>query len=327
MEMGFWKKLKKPIMVQAPMSGVSDEAFRLMLLKYGSPDAFWTEFVSVDGLFSRGKDYCLGVLKHSNKLKPIVAQFFGSVPENFEKAAKMAKELGFDGIDINMGCPDRNIGKTGAGADLIKNHKLAVEIIRATKRGAAAASAKASASQEIPVSVKTRIGYKKNEIKEWISVILEEKPAVLTVHFRTKEQMYAPPANWELAKDIVKIRDKISPKTLIFGNGDVASLKQAKELAKKYKLDGIMVGRGLLGNPWFFYGKEPDLKERLSAIVEHAEIFNNLYNKKSWDRLKKHFHSYAKNFRGSKELRESLMKTKNVEDVKKTIVDFLSNLC
>ena len=323
MEMGFWKNLsaqggsasggKKPIMVMAPMSGVSDEVFRLMLLKYGAPDAFWTEFVSVDGLFSRGRDYCLGVLKHSKKIKPIVAQFFGSSPENFKKAAMLAYELGFDGIDINMGCPDSAIEKQGGGSSLIKNPELAVEIIRAVKKGAG----------KIPVSVKTRIGYKGNEIKKWIPLILKEEPAVLTIHFRSRNEQYAPPAHWELAEEIVKMRNEISPKTLIFGNGDVTSLKQAKELAKKYNLDGVMVGRGLVGNPWFFADREPELKERLNAIIEHAELFTA----KDFNSLKKHFHSYAKGFRGSREFRERLMKVKNLDETKKVIFDFLSNVC
>ena len=321
--MGFWKKLKKPIMVQAPMSGVSDEAFRLMLLKYGKPDAFFTEFVPVEGFFSKGRKYCLKTLEFSNKERPIVAQIFGSgnfsaqggPASGWEKSAKEIAHLGFDGIDINMGCPDRNIGKTGAGADLIKNPELAREIIKATKRGVG----------NIPVSVKTRIGYKKNEIKKWIPAILKEEPAVLTIHFRTKEEMYAPPAHWELAEEIVALRDKISPKTLIFGNGDVTSLKQAKELAKKYKLDGIMVGRALLGNPWFFSGREPDLKERLNAIIEYAKIFNNL-SEKNFDRLKKHFHAYTKNFYGCKELREKLMEVDNLAQTKKAVKIFIKNV-
>ena len=238
MELGFWKKIKKPVMVIAPMSGVTDEPFRLMFLKYGKPSAFWTEFVSADGLFSRGRAYCLGVLKHSPKERPIVAQIFGSDPVNFEKTASLISELGFDGIDINMGCPDNGIEKQGAGSALIKNPALAVEIIRATKLGAG----------KIPVSVKTRIGYSKNEISEWLPAILKEEIAVLTVHFRTRDDLYYKPANWELAKEVVKLRDKYSPKTLILGNGDVKSLVEAKKLIKENGLDGVMIGRAVVGN-------------------------------------------------------------------------------
>jgi len=315
MQKNFWEKLKKPIMSMAPMSGITDEAFRLMLLKYGRPDVFWTEFVSVDGLNSeKGRDYCLGVLKHDKKEKPIVAQIFGAEPLYFEKVAEIISKLDFDGIDINMGCPDRDVEKAGGGASLMKTPDLAKEIIRATKKGAG----------KIPVSVKTRIGYDKNEISEWIGTILAENIAVLTVHFRTRKELSGPPAHWESAQEIIKLRDKISPETLIFGNGDVKSLEEAKNLVKETGLDGIMVGRGLLGNPWFFSEKNPTIKERIKAIIEHAEIFDNLHKKdmdkngnyKQFDAMKKHFHAYTKGFRGAKNLREKLMKVKNTAQVK-----------
>lgn len=301
-------------MVIAPMSGVTDEAFRLMFLKYGKPSVFWTEFVSAEGLFSRGRDYCLKLLKHSPKERPIIAQLFGSNPVDFEKAAKLMVGLGFDGIDINIGCPDRAIEKQGAGAVLIKNFKLAKEIIRATKRGAG----------KIPVSVKTRIGYKKNQINKWIPALLEEKIAVLTVHFRTRSETYSTPANWELAKEIIKLRNKISPETLILGNGDVKSLEEAKELVKKTGLDGVMIGRAVVGNPWFFSEKQPDIKKRLSAIVEHAETFSSLGG--NFESMKKHFHASTKGFYGAKELRENLMKVKNLAETKKFIENFLRSV-
>lgn len=305
----------------APMSGVSDEAFRQMFLKYKKPSIFWTEFVSADGLFSQGRDYCLEILKFHPKERPIVAQIFGGSPLYFEKAAVEIAKLGFDGIDINMGCPDRDIEKRGGGAALIKNPDLAKEIIRATKRGAG----------KIPVSVKTRIGYDKNQIAEWIPVLLKEDIAALIVHFRTRNELSAPPAHWELAKEIVKLRDKISPKTLILGNGDVKSFAEAQKLTKETGLDGIMIGRSLLGNPWFFSDKLPSLSERLNAIIEHAEIFDKLHKEdmgkkgycKQFASMKKHFHSYTKGFNGAKELREKLMKTKNAAETKKVIENFL----
>lgn len=323
-EENFWKKLKKPIIALAPMSGVTDQPFRQMLLKYGKPDVFWTEFVPVDGLFSKGRDYCLKTLEFSKHERPIVAQVFGVDPENFKKAAQLIAELGFDGIDINMGCPDRNIGKTGAGADLIKNPELAKQIIRATKLGAG----------KMPVSVKTRIGYKKNEIEKWIPVILKENVAALTVHFRTKEQAYLPKADWSLAKEIVKMRDLYSKDTIILGNGDVKTLEQAKRLASKTGVDGVMIGRGALANPWFFGNKTPTVNERLKAIVEHAEILEKQIGNFSaqggpasgWDSIKKYFHSYTKSFRGAKQLRDNLMKVKNLSQTKK-IVEQFKNEC
>ena len=323
MEENFWKKLEKPIMVIAPMSGVTDEPFRLMFLKYGKPDIFWTEFVSADGLFSRGKEYCLEILKFFPKERPIVAQIFGGDPLYFEGAAKTISELSFDGIDINMGCPDIDIEKKGGGAALIKNHDLAKKIIRAVKKGAGG----------IPVSIKTRIGYEKNEINDWISVLLEEGIDALTVHLRTKKEMYALPSHWELAREIVKLRDKISPKTLILGNGDIKSLSQARQLVEETGLDGVMIGRGVLGNPWFFSDKIPSVAEKLNAILEHTELFEKINKEnakrnnylKNFDSMKKHFHAYARGFYGAKELRESLMKTKNLAEVEKVVKSFLDH--
>jgi len=309
-------------MAIAPMSGVTDEAFRLMFLKYGRPDVFWTEFVPVEALFSRGREHCLEILKFSPAEHPIVAQVFGANPLQFEKAAEMLRELGFDGIDINMGCPDRDIEKQGGGAALMKNPELAKEIIRATKKGA----------KGMPVSVKTRIGYGKNQIKEWIPALLEENIAAITVHLRTRKEMFSSSAHWELAPEIVKLRDKYSPGTLILGNGDVKSAAEARQLSEKTGLDGIMVGRGAIGNPWFFSGKTPEVKERLAAIIEHAEIFEDLHEKdmdkngccKQFDSIKKHFHAYTKGFKGAKELRDRLMKVKNGAQAKKEIENFLN---
>ena len=260
-------------------------------------------------------------MEHSPKQKPIVAQLFGADPVYFEKAAKLVAELGFDGVDINMGCPDKAIEKQGAGAILIKDFELAKEIIQATQRGAG----------KIPVSIKTRLGYDKIQVKEWIGALLEEKPAVLTIHLRTKKELYFGPAHWELAKEIVKLRNEISPKTLLLGNGDVKTLVEAKQKVKESGFDGIMVGRAVVGDPWFFSEKKPDVAERLNAIVEHAKIFNDCHKKeiaeknyhKKFASMKKHFHASTKGFRGAKELRDSLMKVKNASETKKIIEDFL----
>ena len=312
MQAGFWKKLKKPIMVMAPMSGVTDDAFRQMFLKYGKPSVFWTEFVPVAGFFSKGREHCLRNLKFAKQERPIVAQIFGADPVLFEGAAKEIVKLGFDGVDINMGCPDYDVEKKGGGSALIKNFELAGEIIQATKRGAG----------KLPVSVKTRIGYGKNQINDWIAVLLKQDVAALTVHLRTRDEMYRVSAHWELAKEIVKLRDEISPKTIIIGNGDVKSLEDAHKLVKETGMDGVMVGRSMVGNPWFFTDKFPTVSKKLNAVVEHAKIFEKIGGH-NFDSLKKHFHSYAKGFNGAKEVRESLMKTKSSRDVKKIVEDFL----
>jgi len=313
MQSNFWKKLKKPLFVAAPMSGVTDDAFRLMFLKYGRPDVFWTEFVSVEGLFSKGRESCLKILKFSPEEHPIIAQVFGSDPAYFKKAAEEIEKLGFDGIDINMGCPDRAIEQKGAGAALIKDVDLAKQIIRATKEGA----------KKIPVSVKTRLGYDENQVSEWITPLLKENIAALTIHFRTRKEMYRSPAQWDLAKEIVRLRDLYSPETLIIGNGDVKSLAQAQELAEENKIDGIMIGRATLGNPWFFSDRLPTAQERLKAILEHAELFDD---PKQFNVMKKHFHAYAKGFSGAPELRDRLMEVKNYSEVKKLIEEFLLHL-
>jgi nifR3 family TIM-barrel protein len=325
MEMGFWKNLKRPVLAMAPMANVTDAAFRHLFTERGSPDVFWTEFVSVEGLLSKGKEKLLTDLWFSEEEHPIVAQVFGSKPEQFEEVAGMLVELGFDGIDINMGCPDAGIEKSGAGAALMKKPALAKEIIRATKRGAGS----------LPVSVKTRIGYSKNEIETWIPALLEEEPAALIVHLRTRNEMSDVPAHWELAAGIRELRNSISPETLILGNGDVETLEIANARIKESGIDGAMVGRGMFGNPFFFSGKTPGLREKLVCMVLHAELFEKLYKSnrskkdgklKNFDIMKKHFKAYCAGFDGAKELRMKLMETESAAEARKLTEEFLDIL-
>lgn len=343
MKSGFWKKLKKPILAMAPMANVTDAAFRQMFvmegragrrkkpffarsgLPRGKPDVFWTEFVSVEGLLSRGKERLLVDLRYDEAEHPIVAQIFGAKPEQFERAAVLIRELGFDGIDINMGCPDNDIKKQGGGAALIKNPDLAKEIIRAAKRGAG----------KIPVSVKTRIGYGKNQADEWLPALLEEDIAALIVHLRTRNEMSDTDAHWELAPRIVALRNRYAPGTLVLGNGDIKTLGDALMKIKESGMDGAMIGRGIFGNPWFFSGRTPNLRERLAAMVIHAELFEKTYlsrlNKKngglkSFDVMKKHFKAYAAGFDGAKELRIALMETENAADVEKIAGKFMERI-
>jgi len=248
----FWQKLEKPIFCLAPMADVTDCAFRQIIAKYGKPDVFFTEFVSVDGLCSGGQDKLLIDLKYGENEHPIVAQIFGSKPENFEKVARMLVKMGFDGIDINMGCPVKKVLNQRSCSALIKTPELAKEIILATKRGAG----------EIPVSVKTRIGFTNtDELNIWIPHILEAEPAALTVHLRTVKEMSKVPAHWEMMKRIVEIRNVMSPhrrpaekagKTLIIGNGDVTGIDDAKRKCEETGCDGVMLGRAIFGNPWLF---------------------------------------------------------------------------
>jgi nifR3 family TIM-barrel protein len=332
MESGFWANLKKPIMALAPMANVTDAAFRRMFVETGGrPDVFWTEFVSVEGLLSRGKDRLLVDLWYDPLEHPIVAQVFGSKPEQFKEVGPLIRELGFDGVDINMGCPDAGVEKSGGGAALIKGPARAKEIIRALKHGVG----------DLPVSVKTRIGYTKNEIASWIPTLLEENLAALTVHLRTRKEMSAVPAHWELAREITSLRDKISPQTILLGNGDIDTLEIAKIKIEESGFDGVMIGRGAFGNPWFFSGRTPDLRERLERLVAHAELFEKLYRTndvgkiknmpadigplKSFEVMKKHFKAYCSGFDGAKELRIELMETETAADVRNVIEKFLKN--
>ncbi len=324
----FWLKLQKPIMVLAPMADVTDAAFRRLIAKYGKPDVMWTEFVSADGLAmapQEGRDKLLLDLRYTEGERPIVAQFFTSNTDHMRKAARLAAELGFDGIDINMGCPDRGVEKQGAGAALIKNPKRARELIRAAKEGAE------EAARSLPVSVKTRIGYNKDEIGTtdggWIAELLAEHPAVLTLHARTRKEMSKVPARWEAVKRVVEIRNKISPDTLIFGNGDARDVAHAKELAAESGADGVMLGRAIFGMPWLFAGHEPSVKEKLLVLIEHTKLFEELMTgAKNFAVMKKHFKVYVNGFDGASDLRMRLMEAENASEVEFVIKNFLASL-
>ena len=314
--------MKKPIMVLAPMANVTDAAFRQIIAKYGKPDVMFTEFVACDGLVSAGRDKLLVDFMYTESQRPIVAQIFGSKPENFYKTALLIQELGFDGIDINMGCPDRNVEKQGAGACLMKNPKLAQEIIRETKRGAG----------KLPVSVKTRIGYNKNSLSEWLPALLETEPAAIILHARTRKEMSSVPADWGTIADAVRIRDEYKSKTLILGNGDVQDLADAEEKIQATGADGVMIGRGIFGNPWLFnrkidYAKMP-VAEKLRVMVEHTYLFEKVLGEhKNFAIMKKHYKAYVNGFDGAKELRVKLMEgAETAADVERIVADFLKNL-
>lgn len=348
----FWTKIKKPVICLAPMADVTDSAFRFIIAKYSKIQPFdklranhfviWTEFVSADGLAlapEKGRQKLLKDLEYSEIERPIVAQFFTSKPENMEKAARLALELGFDGVDINMGCPDKSIEKQGAGAALIKNPSLAKEIILAAKQGAT--PRQAQGHQYLPVSVKTRIGYNKNELETWLPHLLETTPAVITIHARTRKEMSLVPARWEHVKRAVEIRDEIQnfppphTQTLIFGNGDVASVEEAEQKVAETGADGVMLGRAIFGNPFLFAGYEPTWQERLNVLVEHTNLFaEKLGNVKNFAVMKKHFKSYLSYVSKAKDdpawhhavknLREELMFTNNASEVEKIVESFLN---
>ncbi len=320
----------------APMADVTDEAFRLMFVKYGKPDVTWTEFVSADGLClapEEGRKRLLRAFDYDEAERPIVAQIFGSNPGHIEKAVVMVRELGFDGVDINMGCPDRSVEKQKAGASLMKNPELAKEIILSAKRGAK------GGGREIPVSVKTRLGYNKDELEKWLPKILEAEPALVTIHARTRKEMSLVPARWERVKRAVEIRDEVQKdfkvKTLIAGNGDITSREDAFKKIKESGADGAMIGRGLFGNPWFFSVSQrpglktpkrsdlfPTVEEKLNALVEHTKLFEKLCEYKNFSVMKKHYKAYCHGFDGAKELRIKLMEAESGEEVENLIKNF-----
>lgn len=322
----FWEKLKKkPFFCLAPMADVTDAAFRQIITKYGKPDVLWTEFVSADGLASEGREVLKNDLIFSKKEHPIVVQLFSSHSDRMFQASKFCAKLGFDGIDINMGCPDRSIEKQGAGAAMMKDVKKAGEIIQAVKDGIK------DAKKNIPVSVKTRIGYNKNQIEEWIPFLLKQDISALTIHARTRKEMSKVPANWDHIKRIVEIRNEMKVKTLIIGNGDVVDLEHGKRLAKETGCDGIMIGRGIFGKPWFFSGLHkinftPTTQERLKILVEHTKLYEKILGKvKNFNIMKKHYKAYVNGFDGAKELRVKLMETSNAKEVEGVILDFIKN--
>lgn len=309
----FWQKLNKPFSVLAPMEDVTDTVFRKILVDLGRPNVYFTEFVNVEGLMSEGRNAVIHRLKFDEEESPIVAQVWGLRSENFKNVATLVEEMGFDGIDINMGCPQRNVTKIGACAALIKNRKLAGEIIEATKSGC-----------DIPVSVKTRIGFNSIVTEEWISFLLGFDLAALTIHLRTAKEMSGVPAHWNEMEKIIELRDKISPNTLIIGNGDIVDYPDIASKCRKYDMNGGMIGRGVFNNITAFNEKGPtelSEKERIDLCIKHIKLFDKTWGeKKKYDILKKYYKIYISGFEGAKELRMGLMETKSATEALKVLL-------
>jgi len=362
--MNFWQQLPKPFFAVAPMADVTDVAFRQMIAKYsahtradgtiGGPDVMWTEFVSADGLTlapEEGRKKLMADLLYTEQERPIVAQLFTRHPAHMEQIARLCLELGFDGVDINMGCPAGAIIDQGCGAAMIKTPDLAVAVIQAAKRGAM------SDEGGIPVSVKTRLGYNTDQTEDWIPILLNEQLAALTVHARTRKEMSKVPARWERIARVVELRDELSPETIIIGNGDVLSRSDGHQKAILSGADGVMVGRALFGNPWFFHpsrqlplrlsalpthGVERDtivhadasnknieyvtLEERLGVLVEHSKLFTELLPHKNFAVMKKHFKAYVGGFPGAVDLRVRLMEQDTAEAVEEVVKKYLAGL-
>jgi tRNA-dihydrouridine synthase B len=337
----FWHSIKKPVIGLSPMDGVTDEPFRQIAAKYGHPDVIFTEFVPAEGI-SVGAERILKSLIYKNNEKPVIAQLFGSNPDSFYKAAFLICALGFDGVDINMGCPALNISTKGAGAALIQKPLLAQKIIRKVREATMdfhegrkigeiglpdpflkkAKIKKQKSRPLLPVSVKTRTGCNKNNIEEWIKYLLEESPDAISIHGRTLKQMYREAADYEAIGEAAKIAKGSG--TLILGNGDVKSIKEAKEKTEKYGLDGILIGRAALGNPWVFCGKEASLKEKFMVAAEHAHLYEKIFKGQHFVAMRKHLAWYCSGFAGASETRQKLMFANNAKDVESILKKALS---
>ena len=350
--MSFWNEFNKKIVGLAPMDGVSDEPLRYITAKYSHPDVIYTEFVNVDSLIHAPK-LIIEKLLYNNSQRPILAQFFGNDPKIFQYAAILAIELGFDGIDINMGCPSKNVAERGAGAGLIKTPEIAQRIIssvkqainnyspeslaqlpeklqnklKATKAEFQRLGVEVSANKKIAVSVKTRIGYYENEIEKWIPYLIESEPDCIAIHGRTFKQLYTGVADWEAISKASKLIKSKSKGIVVLGNGDIQSFNEAIEKANKFELDGVLIGRGALGKPWIFTEEqiERDPDDLFKVILEHSKrhelvLGNNILP------LRKHLAWYIKSMEGASKLRSELVQVNNYDEIKEIFDKYLDKV-
>lgn len=327
--MDVFSQLPRPFFVLAPMDDVTDTVFRRIVADTAAPDVFFTEFVNVDGLQSPGRPRLMKKLRFTPGETPLIAQIWGKEPENFYKTARQladgtfAHELGlpkgvnFAGVDLNMGCPIKAEVSNGTCSALMNNRSLALEIITATKEGA---------HGKLPVSVKTRLGFNAVDMT-WPELLLGQQLAMLTIHGRTRKEMSKVPAHWELIGAVRELRDSIAPETLIVGNGDVSNRRHGLELAAQYKLDGIMIGRGVFQDPFAFAADSSwetfTKQQRLSLFEKQVKLF-----RKTWQdqerpiyTLNKFCKIYVNGFDGAKELREKFMRATSSEELSSMIAE------
>lgn len=307
----FLQDLPKPFFVLAPMYDVTDTVFRRVIAQTAPPDLYFTEFVNVDGLQSAGRDKIIHRLKFTSDEQPIIAQIWGKNPENYRKTARELVEMGFVGVDINMGCPDKAVLKNGCCGALINDHDLAKAIIDATKEGTGG---------NVPVSVKTRIGFRGYD-QEWLKFLLEQNLDMLSVHLRTVREMSKVPAHHELLAEILQLRNKISHKTLLVANGDIETRSSGKELAKDYGVDGLMIGRGVFHDPYALSQKSPwesmEPAQKLKIYIDHVKLFAQTWKNGEYPVvvLNKFCKIYINGFDGAKEIREELMSAKSIQEL------------
>ncbi len=332
----------------SPMDGYTDEAMRLVQTKIAKPDVLFTEFVSAEGI-SRGGIKLYDTLLYSNEERPIIGQLFGKDPESFYKSAIILCHLGFDGIDINMGCPAKTVVQHGSGAALISNPDLAIELIRAVKRGVndwyekkvtindlnlntktkkiiernlKYSSYLANTQIKPTISVKTRLGIDISVIKLWIPKLLSENLDFITIHGRTLKQGYSGKADWKEIENVVKIAK--STGTLVWGNGDISSKQQGIEYCQKYNLNGVLIGRAALGNPWVFADLKPNLPDKFNTMIMHAHYFEKLYPNRLFDHLRKNFLLYTSGHPRARQLRQKIVRLSNIQQLYALEGDFVS---
>lgn len=339
----FWHDLQQPILGLSPMDDVTDHPYRFIQKKYGQPAVLYTEFTSVEGV-CHGATRLLKDFLFDETQRPIVAQVYGTTPEYFRQTAIVLCELGFDGIDINMGCPAKNVAHSGAGAALIKTPDLAQEIIKATKQGVedwvngqssqdcpditppivaevqkrhAALPAEYQNRRRLPVSVKTRIGYDEEQVSEWIPKVLEMEVVALALHGRTLKQRYMGEADWEAIGKAAEMCRQTP--TLILGNGDVMSLADAHQKIDSYHLHGALIGRASWGNPFVFQDQAPQNVNLFDIAVEHAQLYEDSF--KNEDKyfflpMRKHLGWYTKGIPNASEIRMELFRSNTAAEVK-----------
>lgn len=311
------KKQKQPFFVLAPMDDVTDTVFRRVVASHAPADLMMSEFANADGWCSPGKQAIGTRLQHESSERPLIAQIWGINPDNYRQMAADMVEMGFDGVDINMGCPVKDMIKKGACSAMIQNPELAKAVIDATKEGV---------NGKIPVSVKTRIGYNSPDVKGWIGFLLEQNLDAISIHGRTKSEMSKVPAHWDQIAKAVELRDKVSPDTVIIGNGDVLSLEEGNLRAKESGVDGIMIGRGIFHNFFVFSEDQPekDLVMMLNILREHVLLHQETWSGDKFEPLKKFVKMYINGFRDAAEVRAELMNTHNHADLISAIDNFLS---
>lgn len=312
-----WHDLPKPLYILAPMEAVTDVVFRHVVEQAAAPDLYFTEFTNATGWLHAGDKAIGGRLIRTDDEGPLIAQLWGSDPAAMEKLSKHCATLGYDGIDINMGCPDASAIKGGGGAQMIRTPELAAKMIAAAKLSG------------LPVSVKTRLGYSYvTEWREWLTFLLKQDIVALTVHLRTKKEMSKVDAHWDLMADIKLLRDEIAPHTLLIGNGDVRDRAHGNELIKEYGIDGAMIGRGIFHNPYAFERETAahTKAELLSLLLTQLDFYDTyaIQTGRPFDTLKRFFKIYIRDFEGASQLRDRLMHTHSTAEVRAVIDEHIN---